>query len=120
VATVDWLLAASVLFSLLPRTLGISYPAFVALFLVAYVAGIASNVPAGLGVFETVFLLLLPESASDAAVLGSLVAYRALYYLLPLVVALALLGAHEWRVARRARRSETMLPDARTPPVGEA
>ena len=120
VATVDWLLAASVLFSLLPRTLGISYPAFVALFLVAYVAGIASNVPAGLGVFESVFLLLLPESASDAAVLGSLVAYRALYYLLPLVVALALLGAHEWRVARRARREDAMLPDARTPPVGEA
>lgn len=120
VATVDWLLAASVLYVLLPRALGISYPAFVALFIVAYVAGIASNVPAGLGVFETVFLLLLPESASDAAVLGSLVAYRALYFLLPLVVALSLLGVHEWRVARRERRAGAMLPDARTPPAGEA
>lgn len=120
VATMDWIIAASVLYVLLPRALGISFPAFVAVFLVAYVAGIASNVPAGLGVFETVFLLLLPDRASEAAVLGSLVAYRALYYLLPLVVALTLLGAHEVREARRERRTSASPPETQTPPVGEA
>ncbi|HEX6059614.1 MAG TPA: hypothetical protein VFZ11_11425 [Gemmatimonadaceae bacterium] len=117
VAAVDWMLAASVLYVLLPPSLGISFPAFLAVFLVAFVSGIASNVPAGLGVFETVFLLLLPEDASHAAVLGALVAYRALYYLLPLLVALTLLGAHEVRLARRER---TGLPETRTPPIGEA
>lgn len=120
VATVDWMLAASVLYVLLPDTLEISFPAFVAVFIVAFVAGIASNVPAGLGVFETVFLLLLPDRASEAAVLGSLVAYRALYNLLPLLVALTLLGVHEVRQARREGRAAGSSPDARTPPVEEA
>ena len=122
VAAVDWLLAASVLYVLLPPALGLSFPAFVAVFLVAFVSGIASNVPAGLGVFETVFLLLLPEHASEAAVLGALVAYRALYFLLPLLAALALLGVHEVRAARRGRASVPEMGGAetRTPPVGEA
>lgn len=38
-------------------------------------AGVISNVPGGLGVFETVILLILSDKVSAAAVLGSLLAY---------------------------------------------
>lgn len=98
-STVDWLLAASVLFVLLPPG-GLAFPAFVAAFLLAQVAGVASHVPAGLGVFEVVMLHLVPGDAGGAALLAALLAYRLVYYLLPLVVAAALLGARELRRRR--------------------
>ncbi|HET7131645.1 MAG TPA: phosphatidylglycerol lysyltransferase domain-containing protein, partial [Gammaproteobacteria bacterium] len=52
--------------------------------------------PAGLGVFEAVIVLLLPQVPSDL-LLGSLLAYRAVYYIAPLVAAALLFGAEELR-----------------------
>lgn len=90
----DWLLAASVLFVLLPPGL-VSFPQFVPVFLLAQVAGVASHVPAGLGVFEVVMLHLVPRGTAGPAMLASLLAYRLIYYLLPLVVTAGLLAARE-------------------------
>jgi hypothetical protein len=59
--------------------------------------GVASNVPGGLGVFEGVILLLLSAKVPAAAVLASLLAYRAIYYFLPLGFATGLLGLYEMR-----------------------
>ncbi|CCQ70266.1 hypothetical protein CWATWH0402_2752 [Crocosphaera watsonii WH 0402] len=50
-----------------------------------------STVPGGLGVFETVILFSLPNTVSQADILGGLIAYRAIYYFLPLIVAIVLL-----------------------------
>jgi glycosyltransferase 2 family protein len=54
-------------------------------------AGVVSNVPDGLGVFETIILLILSSKISAAAILGSMLAYRGIYYFLPLLVASGLL-----------------------------
>ena len=61
--------------------------------------------PGGLGVFESsVLLLMAPSPALAAPTVGALVAFRALYYLAPLVLGLIALGLVElWR-RRRARR----------------
>ena len=61
-----------------------------------------SNVPGGIGVFETVLLLLLRSVPQDR-LLGALVAYRAIYYFAPFALALVLLGAHELWVHRGPR-----------------
>ena len=45
----DWLLTASVLFVLLPPALSFSYPAFVAVYLVAQAIGMLSHVPGRCG-----------------------------------------------------------------------
>src|SRR5207237_909472 len=66
------------------------------------VLALVSNVPGGLGVFESAVLLLLPADAPRAAVIGSLVAYRAIYYLVPLAAAAALLAGHELKRKRAA------------------
>lgn len=95
VSSLDWALAGSVLYTLLPPTETLSYPGFLGIYLLAQIAGLVSQVPGGLGVFETVVLLLLAPTFPAATVLGSLLAYRGVYYLLPLGVAAALLGAHE-------------------------
>jgi phosphatidylglycerol lysyltransferase len=92
---VDWALAASVCYVLLPSSPSLSYPGFLSLFLLAQVAGLISQVPGGIGIFEMVVLLLLSPTLPAASVAGSLVVYRAIYYLLPLGLATALLVAHE-------------------------
>ena len=51
----------------------------------------------GLGAFEYVIVTLLPASAPHAAVLGGLVTYRVVYYLLPFSTAIVLLGWREWQ-----------------------
>jgi uncharacterized membrane protein YbhN (UPF0104 family) len=104
-ACADWVVASTVCWVLMPADIGIGFPSFVAVFLLAFVAGIISHVPAGLGVFESVVLVLLPPVASDTAVLGSLLVYRGVYQLLPLMAATLLLGGHELWVRVRHRSS---------------
>ena len=91
----DWLTAAAILYTLLPPRPGFSYFAFLGIFLLGQVAGFASQVPGGLGVFESVILLLLEPYYSPAVVLGMLLAYRCIYYILPLVSSVSWLGIYE-------------------------
>jgi len=94
VACTDLLLAASVLYVLLPMQTDISFLAFAGLFLIAVAAGVITNIPAGLGVFESVMILLLPSVAPDR-LLVSMLGYRVIYYLVPFAIALTLLAVHE-------------------------
>ena len=72
-------------------------PTFFGAYLLAQFAGVVSTVPGGLGIFETVILLRLHPSVSSSLLLGTLVVYRVIYYLLPLVGAIGLLGLYELR-----------------------
>jgi len=101
-SAVDWAVAASVLYVLVAPLTGVSFGRLLGAFLLAQVAGLASHVPAGLGVFEAALLLLLGPVASGAHVIGALLAYRAIYYLLPLVVGVLLLGGYEMLEHRAA------------------
>jgi phosphatidylglycerol lysyltransferase len=101
VATVDWAMVAAVLYVLLPASTTISYWHFVGLFVVAQVVGVSSHVPGGLGVFETIMLLALGASAPGPAIVGALLVFRVIYYLLPLVIATGTVGAYE-ALQRRA------------------
>ncbi len=92
VAVLDWSLAGSVLYVLLPPSPSFSYPLFLGIFLLAQLAGLASQLPGGIGVFETVCLLLLKPYFPVPQILGSLAIFRVVYYLLPLVLAAVLLG----------------------------
>jgi len=101
VSSFDWILAAAVLYPLLPANTPLSFLDFLGIYLLAMFAGVVSNVPGGLGVFETVILLILSSKVSPAAVFGSLLAYRAVYYFLPLLVAAGLLGLYELKYGRK-------------------
>lgn len=92
---VDWLLAGSVFWALLPTDHPVAWPTALGIYMLAQAAGLVTNIPGGLGVFEAVVIVLLDGLVPPGAVLGSLVAFRATYYLVPLVTAAALFGAHE-------------------------
>jgi phosphatidylglycerol lysyltransferase len=102
----DLSLSCAVLWSLLPANAHVRYITFLGVYAAAVIAGIISHVPGGVGVFEAVILLTLPGVPTDA-LLGSLLAYRAVYYLVPLVFGTLLFGSKElsaqWARLARAR-----------------
>jgi uncharacterized membrane protein YbhN (UPF0104 family) len=95
--------AAAVLFVLLPGGHGIDYPTFLAAYVFACLIGIASHAPGGLGVFEATMLVALNRLPYEH-VLGALLIFRVVYYLLPFILALVLLALNE--MIRRIRRHE--------------
>lgn len=95
----NWLLMALLLWVLMPAA--VPYPAVLAALLVASVASAIAHIPAGLGVMEAVFLPLLGYLVPDARILAALLAYRACYYLGPLLAAVA--GYAVMEVRRRGQ-----------------
>ncbi|PZN97102.1 MAG: hypothetical protein DCF30_16705 [Hyphomicrobiales bacterium] len=95
--------AAAVLFVLLPGGHGIDYPSFLAVYVFACLIGIASHAPGGLGVFEATMLVALSRLPFEP-VLGALLIFRIVYYILPFILALVLLALNE--MVRRIRRHE--------------
>ncbi|MGH7536327.1 MAG: phosphatidylglycerol lysyltransferase domain-containing protein, partial [Gemmatimonadales bacterium] len=97
VAGLDWTLSGAVLYALLPPGHPIGFLSFLGIYLIAQFAGLLSHVPGGLGVLESILVLLLRPYLPASALLGSLVVFRAVYYLLPFAVGVVLLGAYELR-----------------------
>jgi len=93
--------AAGVLFCLLGPALAIGFANFLGIYLLAVGAGLISSVPGGVGVFEAVLFAALP-SVPHVVLLGTILVYRAIYYFVPLAIALVLLAGHE-AVLHRAR-----------------
>lgn len=81
----NWSLMAGAVYVLLQQQ--VAYSAVLAVLLLAAVAGVITHVPAGLGVLEAVFVALLGAQVAPAVLIGTLLAYRVLYYLAPLAVA---------------------------------
>jgi phosphatidylglycerol lysyltransferase len=94
VSAIDWALAGSVLYALLPPS-NLPFLTFLGSFLVAILLGMVSHVPGGAGVFEGLMVLLLKPSMSSGQLLPALVVYRVVYYLLPFAAALLVLVLDE-------------------------
>jgi len=93
--------AAAALYVLLPEAGAPDFLGFVGSYVIAILAGVVSTVPAGLGVFEWTMIQTLP-AIDRSALLASIVAYRLVYYGLPLLLALA--GVTAWSLGGTARR----------------
>ena len=99
--------AAGILWMFLPETVGLSYLAFLPIYVLCIFAALASNVPAGLGVFESVLLTLLPH-VPPVQLLGAMLLYRCVYEVLPL--ALAVLGLAAGELLGKGRTVATDTP----------
>jgi phosphatidylglycerol lysyltransferase len=102
----DWIGAAAILFVLLPNHGGWSFPAFLAVFVLAGMLGALSGAPGGLGVFEAAILTLAPVSQDTPGAAIALLLYRLIYNIIPLGVATLILGLdHAAPAARPAARA---------------
>lgn len=95
---IDILMAAVVLYLLLPPN-DLGFATFLAVFAAAIFAGVASRVPGGVGVFETVIIAAFPASVPVDQAAAGLLLYRLIYYLVPFALALVLLALSELRMA---------------------
>ena len=103
-SSANWLLIAGILYTVLQGR--IPYTAALSTLFIAAVAGVIVHVPAGLGVLETVFVMLLGSRMPRAELLAGLLAYRAIYYLLPLAVAGAVFFVLDRRGRARRERAD--------------
>jgi phosphatidylglycerol lysyltransferase len=94
--TIDIIAAATVLWMLLP-SVGISFFAFTAIYATALSLGALSYIPGGLGVFDLAILYTVGGRSPASVVAAALVAYRAIYYLVPLLFSTVLLASFELR-----------------------
>lgn len=100
ISSLNWSLVGGVVWVLLRGR--VSYPHVLAVLLTAAMATLIVRVPGGLGVLETVFVALLAFRVPQGQLLAALLAYRGIYYLLPLMLATMAYAATEMR-ARRLR-----------------
>ncbi len=98
-SVLDLSLSSAVLWSLLPPSAHMPFVTFVGIYAAAVIAGIVSHVPGGVGVFEAVILYTMPSVPTEALV-GSLLAYRAVYYAVPLLFGTLLFGSKELAAQR--------------------
>jgi phosphatidylglycerol lysyltransferase len=97
--TIDLMLLGTLIYVLLPANAGTNFFTFQGVFALAFIAGVLSHVPGGIGVFESVMLLGLPD-IPPATLLGAILLFRCVYYLAPLGIAAILLAVHEAALQR--------------------
>jgi hypothetical protein len=102
IGPVNFAFVAACLHQALAALADVSYLAVAAVYVTANVTALISHVPGGLGVIETVVLYLLPGTQ----VIGALVAFRVIYFLVPLAIGGPLFGLSELILKKRkiARR----------------
>ncbi|MBQ8870893.1 MAG: UPF0104 family protein [Alphaproteobacteria bacterium] len=95
IGSIDILMASLVLYFTLIHFIDIPFNTFIGAYIIAQILGVYSQVPGGLGVFELVFSNIIPGEQNQAMLFGALIAYRIIYYLLPLIVSAIALVSYE-------------------------
>lgn len=97
ISSMDWLLSSAVLFLLIPPVSEVSYVYFLGIYMVAFIVGLMSQVPGGLGIFETIVLFFLYPFMEPIEILSALILFRIFYFIIPLITAAVMLGIFEIR-----------------------
>ncbi len=106
ISMVDWCFSGLCLFALLPGSIPAGFLRYIEAFLLGEIAGLVSQLPGGIGVFEAVVVSLRQESGQVTGIFGALILYRAIYFALPLLLAVPLLLVREVRSLRRRKREK--------------
>jgi hypothetical protein len=86
---------SAIFYALLPAAPGLTYLRLLGVYLASYTAGVAANVPGGLGVFDTAMLLGLSPYLEPPQIVGAIVVFRLCYYVIPLFLAGTLFAGNE-------------------------
>lgn len=116
-SALNWCLIAGVIHQLLDQR--VPFVQVLGAVLASALALAIVDVPAGLGVTETVFLALLGSQLASADLLAALMTYRAIYFVAPLLLACGVFGALEWDAhagrAPRAGAPDSVIRPRRSP-----
>jgi hypothetical protein len=98
----DFAAGSLAFYMLMPASPTTSMAVVAVVFVSATLLGFISHAPGSLGIFDAAMLISLPQFETEA-LLASLLVFRLLYFLMPFVVAVTLLGARELVLAQRTR-----------------
>lgn len=99
----NWLLMSGILFVLLQHR--IDFFTVASVLLLAAIAGVIARIPGNLGVLEAVFVALLSHRMPRHELLAGLLAYRVVYYLIPLFIAAVIYLVMESRAKKMGHRA---------------
>ncbi len=99
--------AAGILYFALPATGNPGFLVVLAIFVGAFTAALASNAPAGAGVFDLLFINALP-TIPKAKVLAAVLVFRLFYLLVPLLFAIVVVILFERRRLRQALHKQAV------------
>jgi phosphatidylglycerol lysyltransferase len=94
-ATVDVAVTASIFYTLLPPSPSLTYLRFLGCYVASYTAGLAANLPGGIGVFDSAMLIGLADHIPAPQIVGAIVVFRLFYYVIPLFLAGSLFAGNE-------------------------
>jgi uncharacterized membrane protein YbhN (UPF0104 family) len=94
-ATVDVAVTATIFYALLPHAPGLTWLIFLGVYVASYTAGLAANLPGGIGVFDTAMLFGLEPYMSAPHIVGAILVFRLYYYVIPLFLAGSLFAGNE-------------------------
>jgi len=114
-ATADVAVTAAIFHALLPPAAGLTFLRFLAVYVASYSAGLAANLPGGIGVFDTAMLLGLAPYMEAPAIVGAILVFRLYYYVIPLFLAGTLFAGNEILLRSRSLLRRRTL---RAPPTG--
>jgi glycosyltransferase 2 family protein len=103
IGIIDLGCCALAMYMLVPNEPPIQFVDVAVIFITATLLGFASHSPGGLGVFDAAMLIALWQYETEHLLAGLLI-FRLLYYILPFVLAIAILGIRELKLSI-ARRS---------------
>src|SRR5471032_2240097 len=104
IGIVDLSCCALAMYMLVPNDPHMQFIDVAVIFITATLLGFASHSPGGLGVFDAAMLVALWEFDAEELLAGLLL-FRLLYYLVPFMLALAVLGVREFRLHFFERRN---------------
>ena len=110
IGATDLCLVTLAMYTLLPSSPPIGFLAALVTFLTASLLGTVSHAPGGLGVIEATMLLGLPQFQKEELV-ATLLTFRVLYFMLPLLLAALSLGVRELRLLARAHAADRRRAD---------
>jgi glycosyltransferase 2 family protein len=97
IGSFDLVFVALAMYALLPAQPAVDFFDFLVIFVTAMLIGVVSYVPGSLGVIEAAMFIGLPQFRSEV-LLASLLTFRLLYFVIPLLLAGFLLGLREVRI----------------------
>jgi glycosyltransferase 2 family protein len=104
IGIVDLSCCALAMYVLVPNEPHMQFIDVAVIFITATLLGFASHSPGGLGVFDAAMLIALWEFDAEELLAGLLI-FRLLYYLIPFMLALAVLGVREFMLHFFERRN---------------
>lgn len=103
IGIVDLACCAAAMYTLVPDEPNLGFVTVAVIFVAATLLGFASHAPGGLGVFDAAMMIALWQFDKEDLLAGLLL-FRLLYYIIPFVISLIILGTREALIGGAVRR----------------